>query len=94
MFPNSFIAVPYRGTAVSHDDLWVSVPFHCFSSDAIESYIKASYATFNEKALEVVNNFPIGDAVRTRQALNYKEREELFIENTAGGEDLGTQEML
>lgn len=63
-------------------------------SDTTEGYIKASYATFNEKTLEVVNNLPIGDAVRTRLALNYSDREEGFIENTAGGEDLGTQEML
>jgi iron complex outermembrane receptor protein len=63
-------------------------------SDELSGYIKASIAEYNETGLELVTNIPVSDRVRMRLALNASQREEGFVENISGGEDLDTHETL
>ncbi|MGB3626179.1 MAG: TonB-dependent receptor [Henriciella sp.] len=63
-------------------------------TDELEGYIKLGYATFNQKTVESVTNIPLNDRVRTRLSLNYTDRDEGFVKNIAGGEDLDTIESL
>lgn len=64
-------------------------------TDSFEAEVSAGYAEFDEFSASGVVNVPLGERVRSRLVIDYKNRQDGFVENIfAGGEDVDATEEL
>lgn len=62
-------------------------------TDQFEGYLLAGYASYEQSRVQAVVNLPLGERVRTRWSVDYKDQNEGFIENVhPRGDDLAKGE--
>lgn len=61
---------------------------------AFEGWLQGGYAEYDDYVMQGVLNVPLSDRVRVRASASYTDRNEGFVENIAGGQDVDLGDVL